>query len=76
MMPRGIRLSPIALVGQALPAFWAIGAAEVHDMAILAVIGFLALFSLISYELGTDDWRQAGYTPLDDGMFWMRLGNR
>lgn len=51
-------------------------AAEVRDMAILAVIGFLALFSLISYELGTDDWRQAGYTPQDDGMFWMRLGSR
>jgi hypothetical protein len=45
-------------------------------MAILAVIGFLALFSVISFELGTDDWRQAGYTPLDDGMFWMRLSGR
>ncbi len=45
-------------------------------MAILAVIGILTLFSLISIELGTDDWRQAGSTPLDDGMFWMRLGGR
>jgi hypothetical protein len=51
-------------------------AAEVRDMAFMAVIGFLALFSLISFELGTDDWRQAGYTPTVDGMFWMRLGGR
>jgi hypothetical protein len=49
-------------------------AAEVRDMAILAVLGILALFSLISYELGTDDWRQAGYAPTDDGMFWMHIG--
>jgi hypothetical protein len=54
----------------------ATNAAEVRDMAILAVIGVLTLFSLLSFELGTDDWRQAGYTPLDDGMFWMRLGSR
>ena len=45
-------------------------------MAILAVLGFLTLFSLISYELGTDDWRQAGYTPTDDGMYWMRISSR
>jgi hypothetical protein len=51
-------------------------AAEVRDMAILAVLGFLTLFSLISYELGTDDWRQAGYTPTDDGMYWMRISSR
>jgi hypothetical protein len=63
-------------VRQGVPCTMATSAAEVRDMAILAVIGFLALFSLISYELGTDDWRQAGYTPQDDGMFWMRLGSR
>lgn len=45
-------------------------------MGILAVLGFLTLFSLISYSLGTDDWRQRGYTPKDDVMFWMRFGNR
>jgi hypothetical protein len=45
-------------------------------MGILAVLGFLTLFSLISYALGTDDWRQRGYTPKDDVMFWMRLGGR
>jgi hypothetical protein len=50
-------------------------AAEDHDMVILAVIGLLALFSLISFALGTDDWRQRGYTPKDEVMFWMRFGS-
>lgn len=45
-------------------------------MGILAVLGFLTLFSLISYTLGTDDLRQRGYTPKDEVMFWMRLGSR
>lgn len=49
--------------------------AEDHTMVILAVIGLLALFSLISFALGTDDWRQRGYTPKDEVMFWMRFGN-
>jgi hypothetical protein len=44
-------------------------------MGILAVFGVLTLFSLISYKLGTDDWRQQGYTPKDDVMFWMRFGS-
>ena len=44
-------------------------------MVILAVIGLLALFSLISFALGTDDSRQRGYTPKDEVMFWMRFGN-
>lgn len=50
-------------------------AAEDHDMVILTVIGLLALFSLISFALGTDDWRQRGYTPKDEVMFWMRFGS-
>jgi hypothetical protein len=45
-------------------------------MGILAVLGFLTLFSLISYTLGTDDLRQRGYTPTDEVMFWMKLGSR
>lgn len=50
-------------------------AAEDHAMIILTVIGLLALFSLISFALGTDDWRQRGYTPRDEVMFWMRFGS-
>lgn len=44
-------------------------------MVILAVIGLLALFSVISFALGTDDWRQRGYAPRDEVMFWMRFGS-
>jgi hypothetical protein len=50
-------------------------AAEEDLMVILVVIGLLALFSLISFALGTDDWRQRGYTPKDEVMFWMRFGS-
>ncbi len=39
------------------------------------ILGLLALFSLISFALGTDDWRQRGYTPRDEVVFWMRFGN-
>ena len=44
-------------------------------MVILMVIGRLALFSLISFALGTDDGRQRGYTPKDEVMYWMRFGS-
>jgi hypothetical protein len=44
-------------------------------MIVAIIIGLLALFSLISFALGTDDWRQQGYTPTDEVMFWMRFGN-
>lgn len=44
-------------------------------MVVLAVIGLLALFSLISFALGTDDWRQRGHAPKDEVMFWMRFGS-
>ena len=44
-------------------------------MVVAIVIGLLALFSLISFALGTDDGRQRGYTPRDEVVFWMRFGN-
>jgi hypothetical protein len=37
-------------------------------------IGFLALFSLLSILLGTDDPRRVD--PRDDVRFWMRYGIR
>ncbi|MEA2608143.1 MAG: hypothetical protein QOJ75_386 [Chloroflexota bacterium] len=45
-------------------------------MVIAIIIGLLALFSLISLALGTDDWRERGYSPRDEIIFWMRFGNR
>ncbi len=44
-------------------------------MVTAIIIGLLALVSLISLALGTDDGRQRGYTPRDEVMFWMRFGN-
>jgi len=44
-------------------------------MVIAIILGLLALFSLISLALGTDDWRQRGYNPRDEVLFWMRFGN-
>lgn len=37
-------------------------------MVVAIIIGLLALFSLISFALGTDDWRQRGYTPREEVM--------
>ena len=37
------------------------------------IIGLLALFSLISFALGTDDWRELGYTPWDEVIFRTRF---
>jgi hypothetical protein len=48
-------------------------AAEVIPMIALG-IGFLALFSLLSIVLGTDDPRRVD--PRDDIRFWMRYGIR
>jgi hypothetical protein len=44
-------------------------------MVIAIILGLLALFSLISFALGTDDGRQRGHTPTDEVMFLMRFGN-
>jgi hypothetical protein len=44
-------------------------------MVVAIILGLLALFSLISFALGTDDGRQRGQTPRDEVMFWMRFGN-
>lgn len=43
-------------------------------MVVAIILALLALFSLISFALGTDDGRQRGYTPKDEVMFWMRFG--
>ena len=42
-------------------------------MVVAIVIGLLALFSLISFALGTDDGRQRGDTPRDEPLLWMRF---
>jgi hypothetical protein len=44
-------------------------------MVVAIILGLLALFSLISFALGTDDWSQRGYTPKEEVMFWMRFGS-
>lgn len=44
-------------------------------MLVAIIIGLLALFSLISLTLGTDDPRQRGYSPRDEAIFWMRFGS-
>jgi hypothetical protein len=43
-------------------------------MVVAIILGLLALFSLISFALGTDDGRQRGSTPRDEVLFWMRFG--
>ncbi len=44
-------------------------------MVIAIILGFLALFSLISHALGTEDGRQQVYFPRNEVLFWMRFGN-
>jgi len=44
-------------------------------MVILTIIGILALISLASLALGTDDVRQAGQAPEDRAMYLMRFGH-
>ena len=45
-------------------------------VVIAIIIGLLALFSLISIALGTDDGRQRGYSPRDEVTFWRLFGSR
>jgi hypothetical protein len=47
-----------------------------HSMIILIAIGLLALFSLISYLLGTDEPRQANVDPVHQSWYLMRFGAR
>ena len=44
-------------------------------MVIVTIIGLLALFSLISYGLGTDDGGQQAPARDQETMFWMRFGS-
>ena len=44
-------------------------------MVIVTIIGLLALFSLISYRLGTDDGGQRAPDRDQEAMFWMRFGS-
>jgi len=43
-------------------------------MILLIVIGLLALFSLISYLLGTDEPRQSSVASGEEATFLMRFG--
>ena len=45
-------------------------------MVIAIIIGLLALFSLISYLLGTDEPRQGDVEPSFDVRYLMRFGAR
>lgn len=45
-------------------------------MAIATVFGLLALFSLISFALGTEDQQRPGHIPQDEALFLLRFGNR
>ncbi len=45
-------------------------------MVIATVFGLLALFSLISFALGTEDQQHPGKTLDDEAMFLLRFGNR
>ena len=44
-------------------------------MVIITIIGLLALFSLISYRLGTDDGSRRVGEQDREAMFWMRFGS-
>jgi type II secretory pathway pseudopilin PulG len=43
-------------------------------MIVAIIIGLLALFSLISFALDTDDGRQRELTRREEVIFWMRYG--
>ena len=43
-------------------------------MVVAIILGLLALFSLISFALGTDDGRRQANAPRDEIPFWMRFG--
>lgn len=44
-------------------------------MVVAIILGLLALFSLISLVLGTDDGRRQVYYPRNEILSWMRFGN-
>lgn len=44
-------------------------------MVIVTIIGLLALFSLISYRLGTDNGGQQAPARDQETLFWMRFGS-
>jgi hypothetical protein len=48
----------------------------VPTVIIAIVIGLLALFSLISYLLGTDEPRQTDVDPTEQARFLLRFGAR
>lgn len=50
-------------------------AAEVPTMVLATGLGLLALFSLISILLGSEDPRRPA-DPRDDILFWLRYGVR
>ncbi len=45
-------------------------------MVIATMFGLLALFSLISFALGTEDQHHPGNIHEDEAMFLLRFGNR
>ncbi len=51
-------------------------AAKEHDMIFLIILGILALFSLISILLGTDEPRRSDAAPRDYDWYLMRFGAR
>lgn len=53
-----------------------LAAKGVPTVIIAIVIGLLALFSLISFLLGTDEPRQSDVDPNYDARFLMRFGAR
>ena len=51
-------------------------AAKEHDVIFLIILGILALFSLISILLGTDEPRRSDVTPTEYDWYLMRYGAR
>jgi len=51
-------------------------AAKEHDMIFLIILGILALFSLISILLGTDEPRRPDVAPREYDWYLLRFGAR